>query len=168
MRGVRLLGVLASTLLCTTALAAHRPWQGRLLEEELTLEALSIELVLPPATGSVSVVAWAQGMDFDGLDLGESGGDGEPDVSDLEDDDELELDLVPLVPLPVEDPKEEVTDAIPLVDPPPADSGGSVLGTWWFWTIVGVLAAGSGATVVALSGPEIIVPSGTLGTLDTR
>jgi len=36
--------------------------------------------------------------------------------------------------------------------PPPADEHHSVFATWWFWTIVGVVAVGTAVTVVALSG----------------
>jgi tetratricopeptide (TPR) repeat protein len=46
-----------------------------------------------------------------------------------------------------------------------------LLGRWWLWTVVGVVAAGGAAAViVALSGPrdETVLPSGSLGTLDRR
>lgn len=34
--------------------------------------------------------------------------------------------------------------------PPPRDEGGSVLGAWWLWTAVGVVAVGAGVTVALL------------------
>ncbi|MBN2493021.1 MAG: tetratricopeptide repeat protein [Deltaproteobacteria bacterium] len=42
--------------------------------------------------------------------------------------------------------------------------------TWWFWTVVGVVVVGAaaGGTVWGLSGEDVVLPSGSLGTLDRR
>lgn len=41
--------------------------------------------------------------------------------------------------------------------------GGSVLGQWWFWTIVGAALIAGGVTAYVLLGPPSEQPSGTLG-----
>lgn len=75
---------------------------------------------------------------------------------------------VPLVAVPA---PAEVTPAI--APPPPPieraeDDTGTVLGTWWFWTSVGALAAGAVVVgIAASSGGDDFVPGGELGRVST-
>ena len=43
-----------------------------------------------------------------------------------------------------------------------------ILSQWWFWAAVGVVVVGTGGAVAATSGPEIVLPEGSLGTMDRR
>ena len=45
----------------------------------------------------------------------------------------------------------------------PRDDGGSVLGAWWFWTVVGVVLLGGAASAYLLTRPDEQTPCGTLG-----
>lgn len=42
-------------------------------------------------------------------------------------------------------------------------TGGSVLGTWWFWTVVGVVALGGATAAYLLTLPADLTPCGSLG-----
>lgn len=45
----------------------------------------------------------------------------------------------------------------------PRDDGGSVFGTWWFWTVVGLVVAGGAVSAYLLTQPDEQTPCGTLG-----
>ena len=49
-----------------------------------------------------------------------------------------------------------------------ADTRVPVYKKWWFWTIVGGVAAASIATTVAFATRDTVLPSGSLGTVDQR
>lgn len=73
-------------------------------------------------------------------------------------------------PLALEVPAESAIPRVAIAptgeeDTPAPAGGGSVLEEWWFWTIVGVLVAGGGATLGALYGTHVLGPPGpgTLG-----
>lgn len=46
--------------------------------------------------------------------------------------------------------------ATPLTPPPPAQASGSIVTRWWFWTAVGVVAAGATVGIVAATRPDTI------------
>lgn len=53
-------------------------------------------------------------------------------------------------------------------DGPPAREG-SILGSWWFWTAVGVAAVAAGGGALYLdSRRDSVLPAGSLGTHDQR
>jgi hypothetical protein len=91
-----------------------------------------------------------------------------------------ELAKAPPPPPPVElPPPLEETPAIKepppyreveIETPPPVEESDPVYTKWWFWTIIGVAAAGgaTAAIVATQSGDEVVLPSGTVGTLDRR
>jgi hypothetical protein len=62
----------------------------------------------------------------------------------------------------------------PMTVPPAAvttENESSVFSRWWFWTIVGTVAAAGGVTTYVLLSREdagTVPPSGSLGTIDTR
>ncbi len=82
------------------------------------------------------------GMSFDAVDLSDDGDEGTATASD----DAL-----------VADP-----DAVAPAEKKP------ILGQWWFWAAVGVVVIGGGSAVAATSSPEIVLPEGSLGTMDRR
>ncbi|MBI3181729.1 MAG: tetratricopeptide repeat protein [Myxococcales bacterium] len=81
----------------------------------------------------------------------------------------------PVDPPPLPAPAAEEVPALPPalaepMAPPPEEKkeSGSVLGKWWFWAAVGVLAVGAGATAVVAATPPPLPGEGSLGTLDLR
>jgi tetratricopeptide (TPR) repeat protein len=45
------------------------------------------------------------------------------------------------------------------------EEGGSVLGEWWFWTILGVVAAGTAGAVIIATSSDPADPMGSIGTI---
>jgi tetratricopeptide (TPR) repeat protein len=79
-------------------------------------------------------------------------------------------------PTPALEPTSELdatsVAATPPPEPPVQETRRPVYRSWWFWTILGVVVAGAvvGGTVGGLyaSSPEVVDPSGSVGTVDWR
>lgn len=80
----------------------------------------------------------------------------------------LEIPPAPAVPTPVEAARESDRDEQPAEIPRSRlvrhDEGGSVLGEWWFWAMVGVVVAGGVVIGITLTRPD--APAPVQGSLD--
>ncbi len=70
--------------------------------------------------------------------------------------------ITPDIPRKVEPPAAPPPKLVPTEEPAVEEDEGSFVGTWWFWTVVGLVAAGAATGVVLATGSDPLVDSVTI------
>ncbi|MDF1563851.1 MAG: hypothetical protein P1V51_12455 [Deltaproteobacteria bacterium] len=137
-----------------TAARALSP--GRLVLALQSADDFELPDLVPLDDSAEEPPAESGGFSFDAIDLS---GDEEGKPAGEERPEPEEGSAVP----------DDAALVAPPDEPPPVDRGGKpIIARWWFWAAVGVVALGAAGGVAAASGPEIVLPEGSLGTMDRR